>query len=176
MEQLAARCAVLGRIGVDHLLIREKQLSEQELVQVTRRVKQAVAKSSMRVLLAGAAQWARAAGADGVHVGSDYRQVKKARSQFPEGLVSASCHSLEELEAVLVEGVDMCLFGPIFGKTVDRVEVVPGIGLRSLQEACLLAGQELPIFALGGVTAENAAECVEAGATGVAGIRMFFGS
>jgi thiamine-phosphate pyrophosphorylase len=67
------------------------------------------------------------------------------------------------------------LFGPVFGKTLDGVEVVAGVGLEGLREACGVAG-EMPVLALGDVTAGNAVSCVDAGASGVAGIRMFFGN
>jgi thiamine-phosphate pyrophosphorylase len=48
------------------------------------------------------------------------------------------------------------------------------VGLEKLREACAVAG-EMPVFALGGVDEGSAGECVDAGASGVAGIRMFFG-
>jgi thiamine-phosphate pyrophosphorylase len=125
-------------------------------------------------MVAGRPQVALAAAADGVHVGSDYGMVSEARRVFLESRVSVSCHSLADVKAARTAAVDVCLFGPVFGKTVDAAEVVPGLGLEALREACVIAGKDLPVFALGGVTEENAALCVEAGASGVAGIRMFF--
>lgn len=49
-----------------------------------------------------------------------------------------------------------------------------GMGLTVFRESCLLASP-LPVFALGGVTVSNAHQCVEAGAVGVAAIRLFMG-
>jgi len=66
----------------------------------------------------------------------------------------------------------MVLFGPVFEKRVEGELVVRGLELMMLQAACVIAGK-LPVLALGGVTAENAAACVQAGAAGVAGIRLF---
>ncbi len=174
LERLAARCAELGRDGVDFLLIREKQLTERELYLATRRILKALEDSRMLVFVAGRPQVALAANADGVHVGSDYAMVREAKRLFLESWVSASCHSLADVEAAKAAGADVGLFGPIFGKTVDGVEVVAPAGLEALRAACVAAGKDLPLFALGGVTDENAAACLAAGASGVAGIRMFF--
>jgi len=175
LERLAERCAELGRDGVDFLLIREKQLTERELYLATRRVVKAIGDARTRVFVAGRPQVALAAAADGVHVGSDYAMVREAKRVCIESWVSVSCHSLADVKAVRAAGADVCLFGPVFGKTVDGVEVVPGVGLDVLREACVVAGRDLPVFALGGVSEENSAACVDAGASGVAGIRMFFG-
>ena len=69
--------------------------------------------------------------------------------------------------------MDAALFSPVFGKTLNGLEVVSGVGLDRLREACAVAGH-LPVFALGGVTVANASSCIAAGARGIAGIRMFF--
>jgi len=47
----------------------------------------------------------------------------------------------------------------------------PGTGLVVLEQACRAAAP-VPVFALGGVTAENAADCLRAGAAGIAAIRL----
>ncbi len=175
LERLAAQCAALGQDGVDFLLIREKQLTDRELYLTTRRVVKAVEGSAMLILVAGAPHVACAAAADGVHVGSNYAMVREARRIFVQSRVSVSCHSAEDVTAARAAGADVCLFGPVFGKTVDGSQVVAGCGLATLREACKIAGESLSVFALGSVTATNAHACVEAGASGVAGIRMFFG-
>jgi thiamine-phosphate pyrophosphorylase len=175
LERLTERCAELGRNGVDFLLIREKQLTERELYLATRRILKAIEDSRTLVFVAGRPQVALAAVANGVHVGSDYGMISEAKRVFLESWVSVSCHTLADVKAARMAGADVCLFGPVFGKTVEGVEVMPGVGLEALQQACLVAGKDLPVFALGGINEEKAASCVEAGASGVAGIRMFFG-
>ena len=49
---------------------------------------------------------------------------------------------------------------------------MPGQGLEQLHAACIAAAP-VPVYALGGVTLENAAACIAAGAAGIAGIRLF---
>jgi thiamine-phosphate pyrophosphorylase len=175
LERLAGRCAKLGRDGLDFLLIREKQLTERELYLATRRLLEALEDSRTRVFVAARTQVALAANADGVHVGSNYGMVREAKRLYIESWVSVSCHSLADVAAAREARADVCLFGPVFGKTVDGVQVAPPVGLDALRAACAMAGKDLPVFALGGISESNAASCLDAGASGVAGIRMFFG-
>ena len=176
-EALAARCGELAREGVAYVLVREKQLSAGELAEVCRVVLQAVrgAGTATKVLVAGRLDVAVAVGADGVNLSGAVGELTalQAREMMPEAFVSVSCHSVADIVQASAGGADAVLFGPVFGKRVDGVEVLPAVGLEALREACRVAG-ESPVFALGGVSAENAAECVAAGAAGVAGIRMFF--
>jgi len=80
---------------------------------------------------------------------------------------------LGELEEQAREdGVDAILFAPVFGKSVGGEVVASGQGLDRLRAACQIAGP-MPVFALGGVTLDNAEACLDAGAAGVAGIRLF---
>jgi thiamine-phosphate pyrophosphorylase len=70
--------------------------------------------------------------------------------------------------------VSVILFAPVFEKPLRDQPPMLGVGLAALQQACLAAGP-VPVFALGGVTLHNAAECMSAGAAGIAGIRLFAG-
>jgi len=83
-------------------------------------------------------------------------------------LVAASCHSLEDVKRAESEAADFAVFAPVFGKSG-----APGAqptGLAALREACQA---KIPVLALGGITMENAASCLQAGAAGLAGIRLF---
>jgi len=173
-EAFISRCAELGRGGVEFLLLREKALGAEELTALARRVVETVRGSGMRVIVPGSVEAALAAGADGVHLGGNAGSVGRIRAVFPEAWVSVSCHAVEEVRRAREDGASAVLFAPVFGKTVGGVEVVGGVGLQWLREACE-AAEEMPVFALGGVNEGNAGECVRAGASGVAGIRMFFG-
>ncbi len=132
-----------------------------------------------KLLVNGRADVAVAAGADGVHLTSrpgelTAEQVRRVFAAAGRGapLVSASCHTLEDVRRAVDGGVDLVLSGPVFEKRVAGEVVVAGVGLEALREACTAAAGK-PVLALGGVTWENAALCLEAGAAGVAGIRLF---
>ena len=168
-----------ARAGVDYIQIREKDLSPSQLLELSRRVVAVVREenSNTRVLVNGPAEIACAAGADGVHLpssvppgaGEEARQA--IRSAGREAIVSRACHSLEEIRAAGESS--LIVFAPVFEKAGED-ENRPGVGLAMLSQACR-AAHPVPVIALGGVTAANASECVDAGAGGVGGIRLFLG-
>ena len=173
--KLIERCRKLAEDGVEFLLLREKALDVDELLGLTLQVVEAVAGTRTRIIVPLAPELAFSAGADGVHLpiadlSSRFGAIK---DKFPKAWISTSCHSREEVLTVRHLGLDAILFAPVFGKTVHGLEVLKGTGLESLHEACKAAAPA-QVFALGGITAANAERCVRAGASGVAGIRMFF--
>ena len=134
--------------------------------------------SSTRVLINSQIDLALAAGADGVHLRGDDIAPDEVRrlwalslassSRLEKPIVAASCHSLADVERAESQAVDFAVFAPVFGK-----HSIPGTqpkGLDALRDACQF---KIPVFALGGVTLENARTCLMAGAAGVAGIRLF---
>jgi len=168
----------LAAEGVEFLQLREKDLEAKELIGVARRIITAARAGGgdLRVLVNGRPDVAIAAGADGVHLPSGPEQltVGQMRRLFADSraVISVACHSLDEVKRASGDGADLILFSPIFGKLATDGEEIAGVGLERLAEACRVAGQT-PVLALGGVTMENAQACVEAGAKGVAGIRLF---
>jgi thiamine-phosphate pyrophosphorylase len=89
-----------------------------------------------------------------------------------EPLITVSCHTIEEIERARAASPDAIFFAPVFGKIVHGKTVTPAAGLEALRSACEAAG-DIPVLALGGVTLGRAMLCLEAGAAGVAGIRLF---
>ncbi len=151
--------------GVDYVQIREKSLSTRDLFRL---VEEAVAvRRSGRLLVNDRGDVALASGADGVHLPAGRPPAAGIRALGGPGfLVGLSCHCVEEVERAAAEGADFAVLGPIFttpGKGPPR-------GLGPLERAARLP---IPVLALGGVTLENARQCLEAGAAGVAGIRLF---
>lgn len=157
-----ARCAV--RDSVDMIQVREKHLDARSLVGLVRSVVEIAAGTSTRVLVNDRLDVALAAGADGVHVPSDGLPLADVRPRI--GLVGVSTHSVEEALEAEKGRADFIVFGPVFhtpGKTP--------VGIHALRE---VAGRvDIPVLAIGGITAGNSADAMAAGAAGVAGIRMF---
>jgi thiamine-phosphate pyrophosphorylase len=85
------------------------------------------------------------------------------RETLPGLLIGRSCHTIDEVRTA---HADLITFGPVFSSPGKG----PASGLELLAEACR-ANRE--VYALGGVTWENAASCMQAGAAGIAGIRLF---
>ena len=116
---------------------------------------------------------ALAVGADGVHLGVDDGSIAAAREILgPERLIGVSCYDRFELaETAMAAGADYVAFGSFYASRVK-----PGArraGLALLQRAATLG---VPVVAIGGVTAENAAELTRAGAHAVAVISAVFGA
>ncbi len=159
--------------GVDFIQLREKDLSNEQLASLATRLIEKIAGSRTKLLMniarPEAAAVARDAGALGVHLaGQPVPGLgRRVRQAFREAIISVPCHSLEEIEIAREERVDLMLYSPVFEKGTRQPQ-----GLEALRRACAVA-QGIPVFALGGVTSGNAADCVAAGAAGVAGVRLF---
>jgi thiamine-phosphate pyrophosphorylase len=87
-----------------------------------------------------------------------------------EFLVGASCHSLDAARRAAEDGAGYMIFGPVFA-TPSKAAFGAPQGVRRLAEVCRAV--RIPVLAIGGVTENNYAECLEAGASGIAGIRLF---
>ena len=173
--QLAEQWA---RLGIDFVQLREKQMPVGALTELAQKMVHVLGPET-KLLVNGRADVAVAAGAAGVHLTAhpDELTPEQVRRVFAIAgaavpVVSVSCHSVAEVERARDGGADLVLFAPVFEKTVAGEQVSPGAGLDALRHACVAAGT-MPVLALGGVTADNAALCMEAGAAGVAGIRLF---
>jgi thiamine-phosphate pyrophosphorylase len=147
-------------LGIEYIQIREKDLSARQLYEVTTAIlRRRSASSPSKILMNDRADVALAAHADGVHLAAS-----APRMSHPGLLVARSCHTIEEAASAKA---DLITFSPIFTSPGKGTPV----GLEALAEACRACSA--PVFALGGVDASNAHQCMEAGAAGIAGIRLF---
>jgi thiamine-phosphate pyrophosphorylase len=188
-RRLLDKIAEAVRAGVDYIQLREKDLPTRELemlareaVDILRQLRTGSRELRTALLINSRTDIALAAGADGVHLRSDDitpREVRaiwekcgagaSARELSPrEPLIGVSCHSPEEVKQAEADGATFAVFAPVFEK--KYVPKVDPAGLTQLREA---RNGKIPVMALGGVTLENAKSCLEAGASGIAAIRLF---
>ena len=177
-ERLLGKIDEAARSGVDFVQLREKDLSMQELESlageaITRIREHPCSGGRTRLLINSRADVALAVGVDGVHLRSkdispeDVRQIWSAANASVGPIVAVSCHSDAEVVAAEKAGADFVVFGPTFAK-----RGVPEM-LAGLELLAAVCRHRIPVLALGGVMPENARLCAQAGAKGVAGIRLF---
>jgi thiamine-phosphate pyrophosphorylase len=156
---------------VSLIQIREKSLNARALYELTARAVSITRDSKTRLLVNDRADIARAAGADGVHLTTKSLPAVVVRRMFgAEFLIGVSTHSVAEARAARSGGADFVVFGPVF-ETESKREFGAPQGLEKLR-AVTMELQEFPVLAIGGVSLENAAACFEAGAKGIAAIRL----
>jgi thiamine-phosphate pyrophosphorylase len=167
------------RAGLDWIQIREKDLPARDLLGVTRRAiglcKSTSAQTETRILVNDRLDVAWAAGAAGIHAGENSPPLRVLVqsvhvSLATDFLVGASCHSLASAANAAEAGADYLFFGPIFD-TPSKARFGPAQGLAKLAQICVAVS--IPVIAIGGITVENAGQCLEAGAAGIAAIRLF---
>jgi len=163
--------------GVDWVQVREKDLEARELVAIVREAVAAARGTATCILVNDRLDVAITEGAAGVHLGGESMPVKDVRewcSRFaalpPKFLIGASTHSLAAALAAERDGADYVFFGPVFA-TPAKLQYGPPQGLARLEEVC--RSLKIPVIAIGGITTENAGECLRAGAAGIAAIRLF---
>jgi thiamine-phosphate pyrophosphorylase len=160
--------------GIDFIQIREKDLDDRELFNLTRGALAHANRTECRILVNGRADIALAAGADGVHLPSTGFQISDIRTWVPDDfLIGVSVHTAAEIRRASAEGADYLLLGHVF-PTKSKAAYGPPLGLRRLKNACRLS--KVPVLGLGGITRDLVGPVLAAGASGVAGIGLFQGS
>jgi thiamine-phosphate pyrophosphorylase len=186
-RRLLEKLAEAARTGVDYIQLREKDLLARDLeqlgreaVNVLKQVRTENKKLETSLLINSRVDVALAVQADGVHLRSNDLSANEVRAIWEKGgpavlksasgtaVVGVSCHSIREVAQAASRGATFAVFGPVFEKK-DSPATIPA-GWDALQNA---AKENIPVFALGGITLENARSCLEAGASGIAGIRLF---
>jgi thiamine-phosphate pyrophosphorylase len=178
-EALVEQAAQWAKNGVDFVQIREKDLPAADLTALAAGIVSTVRLTGggARVLLNGSVGIAAATGCDGIHLTADLPPSAVADAgavmsrAVADPVISVSCHTLSDIARARDQGATLAVFAPVFEKR-SGAEIIPGQGLDALASACRIAGP-MPVFALGGVTAANARNCVNAGASGIAAIRLF---
>ncbi len=156
--------------GIDLIQIRERDLPVRRLLALVEEAVKAAGAGPTRILVNDRLDVAVAAGAAGVHLPAHGFPVDEVRRSYPELLIGASTHNLDELRRAADGGADFAVFGPVF-ETPSKKAYGPPLGLEQLAQA--VRAVNIPVLALGGITLENTADCLRAGAAGLAAISLF---
>lgn len=125
------------------------------------------------LLIGGDASLAKAVGAAGVHLGETAEEIASARAQLgPDAIIGVSCFdSLERAQMMVAAGADYVSFGAFFPSPT-----LPQAGRASIDLLRQSAALGVPRVAIGGITPDNGATLVEAGADFLAVISALFGA
>ncbi len=201
-EALLERINAAHEAGIDWIQLREKDLSGKDCAslahdafQLTKVMSSATqhvhginqnvphhGPTSTLILINDRVDVAIAEQAGGVHLTEKSLPPKEVRRWIKERLartpqfakedflIGVSCHSIEAAQSAADSGADYIFFGPVFA-TPSKTAFGAPQGLGRLAQVCRVV--KIPVLAIGGITRDNAASCIAAGAAGIAAIRLF---
>lgn len=172
-RQLLEKIRECATAGVDYIQLREKDLRSRALEMLAQKAMASLDGSRTKLLINSRTDVSLACSAHGVHLPSDDLPASEVRAMWMRAstaspVIGVSAHTRAEVEYAEAHGADIAVFAPVFEKS----GAVNASGLEELRRICQ-SRRSIPVFALGGVTLENARQCLEAGAAGIAGIRLF---
>jgi thiamine-phosphate pyrophosphorylase len=194
-RRLLDKIAEAAGQGIEYIQLREKDLSAHDLESLAGEAMQIIHNQNRfatgdravrtALLINSRCNVALAAGAAGVHLTARDISPQEVRTAWRSGehkygadvssngiftpgpVIAVSCHSAEEVAEAASNQATLAVFAPVFEKQNASVAAA---GLEGLTRACRA---KVPVLALGGVTLKNAKSCLDAGAAGIAAIRLF---
>ncbi len=156
----------LADAGVRLVQYRNKMASARELLHSSQNLASLLAPRGVSFVVNDRADVAVLAGASGIHVGQEDLGVEQARALVgSDKWVGVSTHSLEQFQTAAATSADYIAVGPVFA-TSSKANPDPVVGIELVRQARALTDK--PIVAIGGITLENVASVVAAGADSVA--------
>jgi thiamine-phosphate pyrophosphorylase len=193
--RLLEKIAEAASQGIDYIQLREKDLSTRDLetlareaIRILRNLKTENRELRTALLINSRTDVAIATAANGVHLRANDISPQEVRTAWqgscgagapsassgqalarenslPDPLIAVSCHSPQEATKAAANQATFAVFAPVF----EKRDAQP-TSLEALRQACYA---NIPVLALGGVTLQNAQSCLQAGAAGIAAIRLF---
>lgn len=169
-----ATVAAALRGGVTMVQLRAKGQTDRELLTYAHELRELCSRFEALFIVNDRVDIALASKADGVHLGVDDLPVEAARSlAHPDFIVGYSPETDEDLRTAQSRGVDYLGIGPVYG-TRTKSDAGDALGIEELRRRMELG--KLPAVGIGGITTENSAEIMNAGAAGIAVISAILGA
>ena len=167
-ESLLETAAAAEESDVDYFQLREKDLPLGDLLDLAKNIRKCLKKTIF--IVNGSLEVALASGADGVHLQKENIPVDAVRAKFPALKIGYSAHSYEEIRQAEQHGASYVFISPVF-QTLSKNSPASPIGAKAAADWS--ASARIPVFALGGIAAENIAILQSNGLNAVAGISLF---
>ncbi|MGJ3415977.1 thiamine phosphate synthase [Bacillus sp. Je.9.29.b] len=143
----------------------EKALQGDEKKQLARQIQALCQEANVPFIVNDDVQLAIDLDADGVHVGQEDTNAKDVRERIGNKILGVSTHNLDEVKQAMKDGADYVGMGPVYPTETKK-------DTRSVQGVSLITevrrhGFQIPIVGIGGITYDNAAPVIQAGADGI---------
>lgn len=173
-ERELATTEALLRAGAPLVQVRTKAIDDRARLRTASVVLSAARAVGATCLVNDRVDIALAAGADGVHVGADDLPAAVARRLLGrDAIVGATCRDAEDARRAQAEGASYLGVGPVFA-TSTKTGLPDPMGPRGVE--AVAAAVDVPVIAISGITADNAAAVLDAGAWGVAVVGAVYGA
>ncbi|MBU5480399.1 thiamine phosphate synthase [Blautia sp. MSJ-19] len=170
-ETLAGVTEELLRSGVSCVQLREKNISDEEILQEAKLLKQLCERYHVPLIINDRPDLALKVGASGVHVGLSDMGIQKARQLLGKDfIIGGSAHNVAEALAAQEAGADYIGCGAVFGSTTKTN--VTQLPLETLKAICQAV--TIPVVAIGGITSDNLPLLSGSGVAGAAVISGLF--
>lgn len=156
--------------GVKMLQLREKLISDKELIRIGKEIRAITKGSDTRFVMNDRADIAAICEADFLHLGQDDMSIEEARNIVGDMKIGLSTHSILQVKEALAQKPDYIGFGPIY-PTNAKIKPDKPVGIEQLK--MVLEISTVPVVAIGGIFPENIQTILSAGAKNIAMVRHF---
>jgi thiamine-phosphate pyrophosphorylase len=171
---LVAKTWEAVRAGVNVVQLRAKSLEPLAFLETSFRMAEMLKPRGIPLIINDRVDIARACKAEGVHLGQSDMPLEEARGLLgPEAVIGVSVCNVTQARHAEAGGADYIAASPVF-PTASKTDLDPALGLQGLR--ALREAVSLPIIAIGGINADNAAQVIGAGASGLAVISAILGA
>ena len=165
----SVRLALEG--GCRWVQLRMKGASEEEMLPVALEAQRMCREAGATFIIDDHVELVRRIGADGVHLGKNDMPIDEARSILGSGfIIGGTANTFDDVLMHHRRGADYIGCGPFrFTTTKEKLSPILGLeGYRSIMEQMKAAGLDMPVVAIGGITAADIPSIMATGVTGIA--------
>lgn len=158
-------------VGCKWIQLRLKNLDEHEILSIAKEAKRLCENNQAILIINDHVEIAKEVDADGVHIGLNDMSVAEARLILGENkIIGATANTIEDIKMHLKSDPDYIGVGPYrFTQTKEKLSPILGIdGYQKILDEMKQLRLNIPVIAVGGITAEDLLELLKTGIHGVA--------